>query len=381
MRDRPHDIVLLGATGFTGALTAEYLVAHSPSGTRLALVGRDQAKLESLRDRLGTDAAVLRADVTDRESLDRVARSTRVLATTVGPYVRYGDPVVAACAEAGTDYLDLCGEPEFLDRTYVRHHARAQGAGARLVHSCGFDSIPADLGALFAVQQLPEDVPIRLRGYVTGSGALSGGTFQTAVSVFSRTREASAAHAERRRVEPSGDRRVRAFPGRPGYEPALREWVFPAPTVDPQIVASSARSLGRFGPDFSYSHYFAASNPAIAASVGVAVVGVSVMAQLPPARRLLLSLRPSGTGPSAARRARSWFRVRFIGDGGGRRVMTEVGGGDPGYEETAKMLAESALCLATDDLPVTSGQVTTAVAMGDTLRARLQRAGITFRVL
>ncbi len=381
-QQRELNIVVLGATGFTGALTAEYLAAHGSGATRWAVAGRDRSKLEALRDRLGVDVQLLQADVSDRASLRRLAEASRVVVTTVGPYLRYGEPVVAACAEAGTDYIDLTGEPEFVDRMYVRHHATAQRTGARLVHACGFDSVPHDLGALFTVQHLPQQGPIRLRGYVSASGRPSGGTVDSAVTSFSRFRQAAAAHAERRRAQPSGgNRRVRAVMGRPGYDRDVGAWVLPLPSIDPQIVASSARALDRYGPDFSYSHFVAVGNPAAAAALGAVTAGTFALAQLPATRKLLLRLRPSGAGPTAQQQKEGWFRVRFIGQSGQRRVVTEVAGGDPGYGETSKMLAESALCLANDALPEAAGQLTTAVAMGDALRARLQRAGISFRVL
>jgi short subunit dehydrogenase-like uncharacterized protein len=381
-RQRELDIVVLGATGFTGALTAEYLAAHGSGATRWAVAGRSRSKLEALRDRLGVDVQILGADIGDQASLRRLAEASRVVATTVGPYLRYGEPVVAACAAAGTDYVDLTGEPEFVDRMYVRHHATAQRTGARLVHACGFDSVPHDLGVLFTVQQLPQHGPIRVRGYVSASGLPSGGTVDSAVTSFSRYGQAAAAHAERRQTEPgAGGRRVRTVAGRPGYDRDVGAWVLPLPTIDPQIVVRSARALDRYGPDFSYSHFVAVRNPAVAAALTAAMAGAFALAQLPATRRLLLRLGPSGGGPTAEQREQAWFRVRFIGDAGRRRVVTEVAGGDPGYGETSKMLAESALCLANDALPETAGQVTTAVAMGDALRARLERAGITFRVL
>jgi short subunit dehydrogenase-like uncharacterized protein len=381
-QQRELDIVVLGATGFTGALTAEYLAAHGPGATRWAVAGRNRGKLEALRDRLGVDAQIFEADISDQASLRRLAEASHVVVTTVGPYLRHGEPVVAACAQAGTDYADLTGEPEFVDRMYVRHHAAAQRTGARLVHACGFDSVPHDLGALFTVQQLPEERPIRMRGYVSASGLPSGGTVDSAVTSFSRFRQAAAAHAERRRTE-RGDhsRRVRMLSGRPGYERDVRAWVLPLPTIDPQIVARSARALDRYGPDFSYSHFAAIRNPVVAAALTAGVAGAFALAQVPVTRGLLRRLGPSGAGPTAEQRNNGWFRVRFIGEGGGRRVVTEVAGGDPGYGETSKMLAESALCLANDELPETAGQVTTAVAMGDALRERLERAGISFRVL
>ena len=309
-----------------------------------------------------------------------MAESARVVITTVGPYIRFGEPLVAACAEAGTDYVDLTGEPEFVDRMYLAHHERATQTGARLVHACGFDSIPHDLGAQFTVEQLPEAVPIDVKGYVSAGGSASGGTFDSAVTAFSRARQTQKAHAERGRIEPRpAGRRVRTIASRPGREDG--GWTLPMPTIDPMVVAASARALERYGPDFSYSHNVRVGNPLVAVALPVGVAGVFALAQLSPTRKAMLKLRPSGSGPTPEQRSKGWFRVRFVGEGGGQRVVTQVSGGDPGYSETAKMLAESALCLAHDDLPPTAGQVTTAVAMGSALRERLQRAGMSFEVL
>jgi short subunit dehydrogenase-like uncharacterized protein len=380
--ERELDLVVFGATGFTGELTARYLAAHQPVGLRWAIAGRSRARLEPLREQLDGEVSIVEADVTDPASLRRLASSTRAVVSTVGPYLRLGEPLVAACAAAGTDYLDLTGEAEFVDRMYLNHHATAQRSGARLVHACGFDSVPHDLGAQFTVDQLPADGPIRLRGFVRAGGSASGGTFASAVAALGRTRQANAAHRERVRVEgaPVG-RRVRGTGGRPGYESALGYWVLPLPTIDPQIVLRSARALDRYGPDFSYGHFVALHNPLVAAGLVAGTGTVFALAQTPLTRRLLLRARPAGTGPSAAQREKGWFRVRFVADSPAGRVVTEVAGGDPGYGETSKMLAESALCLLYDELPETAGQVTTAVAMGDALRARLRAAGISFRVL
>jgi short subunit dehydrogenase-like uncharacterized protein len=391
--DRAHDIVVFGATGFTGALTAEYLARNAPPATRWALAGRNRAKLEALRERLGATAPstaelpLLVADVEDPASLQEVAASTRVVITTVGPYIRYGEPLVEACAQAGTDYVDLTGEPEFVDLCYLHHQARAVESGARLVHCCGFDSIPHDLGALFTVQQLPEDVPLRVEGFVRAGGMPaggmpSGGTFHSAITAMSRVRETATVHKQRAAVDrPPPGRRVRLIRGRPHRESAVDAWAVPLPTIDPQIVRRSARALDRYGPDFAYGHYAAVKHLAAAAAAAGGLAGLLVLAQVPPARDALLRLRQPGEGPSEDQRAKGWFKVRFVGEGGGRRVVTEVAGGDPGYSETAKMLSEAALCLAHDDLPQSAGQVTTAVVMGDSLRARLQRAGISFTVL
>ena len=386
MAERAHDIVVFGATGFTGALTAEYLARHVPAGTRWALAGRSQAKLEEVRRRLGpefADLPLVGADVGDPESLRLMAEASRVVISTVGPYIRYGEPVVAACAGAGTDYVDLTGEPEFVDRMWLGYRDRAVETGARLVHSCGFDSIPYDLGVQFTVEQLPEGVPISVEGFMRANAAISGGTYQSTIEILSRLRSGRAVAAERRRAEGSSNgRRVHGVSGRPHPDEFAGGWVVPFPTIDPLTVLRSARALERYGPDFSYSHY-AVVGP-LPMMVGLCTgVGVAAgLAQIPPAREVMLKLMSSGDGPSVEKRAKSWFRVRFRARAGdGTTVRTEVSGGDPGYDETSKMLAESSLCLAFDDLPDLRGQLTPAVAMGDSLRRRLVAAGIKFEVL
>ncbi|CAN5612602.1 saccharopine dehydrogenase NADP-binding domain-containing protein [soil metagenome] len=385
--ERTYDIVLFGATGFTGALTAQYLARHAPAGCRWALAGRNRVKLEAVRAELAlidghlAELDLVIADVTDADSLRPVAESTRVLITTVGPYIEHGEPLVAACAAAGTDYVDLTGEPEFVDLMYTRYQQPALASGARLVHCCGFDSIPHDLGVLFTVNQLPEGVAIAIDGVVRAGGKPSSGTVHSAVTAFSRVRSATKAAKARRAVEPRGadGRRARASGTAPRHVDGL--WLIPLPTIDPQVVARSARALPRYGPDFSYHHYAGVRRLTTVLGGGVGFAGLFALAQLGATRRLLLSRFAIGDGPSAATREKSWFSVQFTGVGGGRRVRTEVRGGDPGYDETSKMLAEAALCLAFDKLPPTSGQVTTAVAMGQPLIDRLTAAGISFEVL
>ncbi|GGU51066.1 saccharopine dehydrogenase [Streptomyces albospinus] len=385
---RAHDLVLYGATGFAGALTAAYLARHAPDDCRWALAGRSTAKLERLRDRLASvnpacaGLPLLRADSADPGSLHALAADTRVLATTVGPYLLHGEPLVAACAGAGTDYLDLTGEPEFIDRMYLRHDATARASGARLVHACGFDSVPHDLGVRYTVGLLPEGVPLRIDGFVRTNAAFSGGTLASALTAVSRPAAMARAARERRQVEPRpAGRTVRAPVGPPLRSAETGTWGIPLPTVDPQIVARSAAALDRYGPDFRYRHYAAVRRLPTAVGGVLGAGALCALAQMPPARRWLSGRLEPGAGPGEERRARSWFRVRFVASGGGEQLITEVAGGDPGYDETAKILAESALSLAFDDLPETAGQVTTAVAMGEALTRRLQGAGIGFRVI
>lgn len=383
--DRDYDLVLFGATGFTGELTAAYLAEHAPADCRWALAGRNAVKLEEVRARLAevnpecATLPLLHADAEDPASLEAVARATRVVITTVGPYLLYGEPLVAACAEAGTDYVDLTGEPEFVDRMYLAHHDRAVETGARLVHACGFDSIPHDLGAYFTVAQLPAGEKIRLRGVVRSNATFSGGTFHSAMTAFSRAGQMKNAFGERRRKEPRPvGRRVRTITGKPGRDSALGLWLLPLPTIDPLIVARSAAALPAYGPDFGYSHYAGLQTLRYTVGGAATVVSMALAAQVPPLRKALMRRIKPGQGPSESRRAASWFTVDFVGEAGGSTVHTRVSGGDPGYTETAKMLAESALCLAFDDNPPTAGQVTTAQAMGDHLLDRLQKAGLRF---
>ncbi|MBZ5735159.1 saccharopine dehydrogenase NADP-binding domain-containing protein [Nocardioides sp. TRM66260-LWL] len=387
------DVVLFGATGFTGGLTADYLAAHGPADLRWALAGRSAARLEAVRERLVrrhperaealAALPLLEADVDDAASLAALVRRTKVVATTVGPYLQLGEPLLAACAEAGTDYVDLTGEPEFVDTMYVRHHERAVASGARIVHACGFDSVPHDLGVYFALRELgPITAPVDVRGVVRSNATFSGGTFHSAVGAFARARQMSAAYRARRAVEPRPEgRSVRAVAGRPGRDRLLGYWLLPLPTLDPQVIVRSAAALDSYGPRFSYSHFAGTRTLRYAAGGAAGVGAIGVVANVPPLRRALLSRVKQGEGPSAGRRERSWFTVDVVAETEGRTLHARVSGGDPGYDETAKMLAESALCLAFDDNPATAGCVTTAQAMGASLLDRLVAAGMRFEVV
>jgi short subunit dehydrogenase-like uncharacterized protein len=388
---RRYDVVLFGATGFAGGLTADYLVEHLPESGRMALAGRNRDKLEAVRDRLTginpdvSDIGLLHADSTDPASLTEVARSAKVVITTVGPYLEYGAALVTACAEEGTDYVDLTGEPEFVDRMFLGNDATARKTGARLVHACGFDSIPHDLGALYTARNLPANAPMEIRGVVRTNASLSGGTLHSALKQLSRLRPMWQAASQRRRAEsPSAGRRARLAVGFPRRDRVTGTWLIPLPTIDGQIVTRSALtapSADDYGPDFSYSHNAGAKKfRTVPASLVGFVIGIAAV-QIAPVRRAIARRIAAGEGPSQERRDRTWFTVEFVGTAAGRTVHTRVSGGDPGYTETAKMLAESALSLAFDDNPALAGQLTTATAMGGNLIDRLTAAGMSFEVL
>lgn len=386
--ERQYDVVLFGATGFTGGLTAKYLAAHAPAGLRWAIAGRSETKLAAVRRSLAAidskwaDLPLIVVDATDADTLGEVAASTKVICTTVGPYLQHGEPLVAACAAKGTDYVDLTGEPEFVDTMFVKYHDLAQRNGARIVHACGFDSIPHDLGAWWTVQQLDPAKPIQLRGVVRTGAGFSGGTYHSALDQLSRSGQMRQAMQARREYEkrPKG-RKVRAVQGKPGRDCLLGYYLLPLPTIDPFIVARSAAALDAYGPEFTYSHFAGLKTLTYTVGGVAAVVTLGVAAKIPPVRSFLKSRVKQGTGPSAQQRERSWFTVDFIAEQEGKTLHTRVSGGDPGYTETSKMLAESAMCLALDENPAAAGSITTAQAMAVNLHSRLEQAGINFEVI
>lgn len=387
------DVVAFGATGFTGRLVAEYLGARAAQEAfSWAIAGRDAAKLDSLAAALssgGPQPASLVASIDDRDSLLAMARRARVLLTTVGPFDALGEPVVEAAIAGGADYVDITGEPAFVERIIRRHHEAARAAGVRVVHCCGFDSVPHDLGALLAVEALGTDAPIDLEGFVSARGSVSGGTWQSAVRAmadYRAERRRRRAHRVARGKGAEGHDRPRYGRRRVRFAPEVGAWVAPLPTIDPEVVLRSAAALPDvYGAGFRYGHFLRVGSLLRLGLGATFVGGVFALAQLPPTRALLLAAKKSGDGPSAETRSRSRFQVALIGRAGDRRVRVDVRGGDPGYDETAKMISESALCLAFDrpregaSRPP-GGVVTPAVAMGTDLSRRLEAAGIRFDV-
>lgn len=384
--DRPYDLIVFGATGFTGRLAAEYLARKGiASPLRWAIAGRNADKLAQVKAALeAIDPAcaavgVIEARAGDAGSLGEMARQARVVLTTVGPYAEHGEPLVEACVREGTDYVDITGEPDFVSAMIERHDRAARERGLRIVHCCGFDSVPHDLGALFTVTKLPAGEPITLEAFVRANGSFSGGTWHSALNAMAHLRDRRKAPRD---PDPAG-RKVRRVKPKIRFDQQLRAWVCPLPTIDPQVVLRSARALDVYGPDFRYGHYVQVRS-GLRLAAGLAGVGAMVaLAQLGPTRELLRRVRSQGEGPSPEERARSWFQVTFHGQAASRRVVTRVSGGDPGYSETAKMVSESALCLALDRdrLPARAGVLTPAVAMGDLLIDRLQQAGIRFELI
>jgi short subunit dehydrogenase-like uncharacterized protein len=403
-RARPHDIAVYGATGFVGRLLAAYLAEVAPPGLRIALAGRSRSRLEQVRGELpaaARDWPLVEADSTDAASLAALAASTRVLATTVGPYLRHGLPVVEACARAGTHYADLTGEVLFVRRAIDATDAVARDTGARIVHACGYDSIPSDLSVLLLAERARADGAGGLHDVqlvATARGGVSGGTVASVRAQFEelgRDRTARRLAGDPYALSPDRDAepdtRQPRDAGPPSRTPDGR-WTAPfvmAPFNTRVVRRSNALQDWAYGRGLRYGEVMGCGwgipGAAAATAITAALAGFAAAMSLPPTRSLLDRVLPDpGSGPGEQTRARGWFRMEVDATtGSGRRYRaTAAGQGDPGYAATAVMLGETVLGLALDGdrLPDRAGSLTPATALGPVLVERLRAAGHTYEV-
>ncbi len=397
-----YDICVFGATGFTGTLVAEYLSRHVDiQMIKWAIAGRNKQKLEflqnSFRQKGFSVPGILVADVGDYNSLCSMSVRSRVVITTVGPYSRYGEPLVKACIENKSDYVDLVGEPAFVDTMRYRYQQQAEAARVKIINACGFDSIPHDLGVLFTVQALKEKFPadqykylqIECAGYVSTHARFSGGTWHSLIGALAtyrshrRNKQSWKLEGYTGKEKMTYGRKVSG--GVPGifHYPRFSSWAMPMPTIDPEIVLRSAQLRDDYGLRFRYQHYILVEKFWMVPALVFGALTLFILAQFQNGRERLAKVIAPGEGPNEEQRKESWFNVFFNARANGIKVSTQVSGGDPGYTETSKMLAESALCLALqrDKTPARFGITTTAAAIGEVLIERLQRAGIKFEVM
>jgi short subunit dehydrogenase-like uncharacterized protein len=404
--DGPLDIVVFGATGFVGRLVSRYLAGSTPAGVRIGLAGRSAARLAALREQLPSAARgwpLCIADLDDPRSLDELARSARVVATTAGPYAGRGLALVEACVHAGTDYADLAGEVLFMRDSIDRNHARASRAGVKIVHACGVDSIPSDLGVLLLHRQASADGAGGLLDTLalvkTFRGGFSGGTIATMRRQLRETRD----HPSRRRIV--NDPYALTPDGHTGpevptegdlktllYDPKLRVWLAPfvMAGVNTRVVRrSNALQSWAYGRGLRYREAaaFPATPLGLLRAAGAALMQGALRAVVPsaPAQPLLDRILPvPGQGPDEAARRRGRFEMEIHTrtTTGSRYVARIRASGDPGYTASSLMLAESALCLALDHgrLSDRAGVLTPATAMGVTLADRLRAAGLEFQI-
>ncbi len=403
--DRPLDLTVFGATSFVGQLLCSYLVdRHGTDGPlRWAIAGRNEDKLRRVAADTGADVVRVVADAADADALEDLVRGTRAVVSTVGPYAQHGSELVAACAGAGTDYCDLTGEPQWMQRMIDAHHDAAAASGARIVHSCGFDSIPSDVGVWFTQQQAHAafgthctSIAMRVRSM---KGGASGGTIASAMNVLDEVARDPAVRevlTNPYALAPAGQREGVRQPNVtvPKRDGASGQWLAPfvMASINTRVVHRSHALLGRpWGDDFLYDEAMlmgtgpvgAAKASAVAGGVG----GFVGAAAIGPVRSLLnrYVLPKPGTGPSPEAQERGSFDIRFFGrTDQGQMIETRVTGDrDPGYGSTAKMLGEAATTLLDRDRSdVSGGFHTPATALAPALVDRLvDHAGLTFSVV
>jgi short subunit dehydrogenase-like uncharacterized protein len=396
--NRELDIVVFGATGFVGKLTAEYLAEHAPEGVRIGIGGRSEEKLARVKSELGKDWPTIVADSSDAAQLKALAERCRVVATTVGPYRKYGMPLVEACANAGTDYIDLTGEPLFIRDSIDRCHAKAEASGARIVHCCGFDSIPSDLGVWLLHQEAGEleDTTFVVRGV---RGGASGGTVDSMTTMIDEVKSDSVKRkvlfdpyslSPDRDAEPDFGRQPDMGP--PSHDDDIGEWLGPfvMAAINTRIVRrSNALQDWAYGRRFRYRETMAMGSGPVGLAKAAAVVGglgaLTGALAVTPVRKALGRFIPSaGEGPSEEVREKGFFKIEIHArtPSGERYVCRVQAQGDPGYAATAVMFGEAALCLVLDRdrLPDRAGVLTPGTAMGGALVERLRAAGHTYDV-
>jgi short subunit dehydrogenase-like uncharacterized protein len=404
MRDAEFEIVLFGATSYVGRLVCAYLREHARDEPgrplRWAIAGRSEPKLRAVRDAVGAasgELALLTADALDPPSLSAICRRAQVVLSTVGPYARLGTPLVEACVEAGADYGDLSGEVHWIRRMQTAFEQRARASGARIVHACGFDSIPSDLGVSF----LQEHVHQRTGAYARRvkmrvermRGGISGGTLASAMNVLE---EAAGSPALRQELDdpysicPPHPRPV-SQPRIDGarYDPDFDAWVAPfvMAAVNTRVVLRSNALAGYpYGESFQYDEGLLTGTGAVGRLAALAITGATAgfafAGSHAAARAAIARLLPKpGRGPSAAARERGYYRIAFLAttaDGSSHRARV-TGDRDPGYGSTARMFGQAGLSLARDvprDMP---GGFWTPATIFPRLLERLRRhAGMTF---
>ncbi|MFN8282144.1 MAG: saccharopine dehydrogenase NADP-binding domain-containing protein [Chitinophagales bacterium] len=394
MENRKFDIVLFGSTGFTGGLTAEYFAANVDlKKVKWAIAGRNAEKLEAVKSNLvSINAAcsvveILTCNSDDLASLENVTKQTKIIVTTVGPFAQHGETLVEACVNTATNYCDITGEPAFVKSVLKKHNKAAVEKGIYILNCCGFDSIPADAGALFTAMQLPANETKTIKGFVSSNGTFSGGTFASAVGAMSDIGKNIFAPKKTSSDDTSSERKKptkKRIKSQIHFEKSINKWALPMPVIDPWMVQrTSLYKPTVFGENFEYAQFLALKSLPQTISLVGAVGALIVGAQIPPIKNLILQYRKSGEGPSKEQRDKSRFKLSFIGESETKKVMTTVSGGDPGYTETSKMLSETALVLLENlgKLPIKGGVLTPAGTLGNLLIDRLNSKGILFEVI
>ncbi|WP_201612994.1 saccharopine dehydrogenase family protein [Psychrobacter immobilis] len=408
---RPYAVVLYGATSFVGQITAHYLTeflsnTKDKNGANVtwAIAGRDEEKLNELQSKLASKVDIIIANSDDAASLDKMTKQSQVIISTVGPYLKYGEPLIKSCVNNGTDYVDLTGEAIFIKDMMDKYQDTAKQSGARIVNSCGFDSIPSDLGVYFTQQKAEEKfgnacdvIHMRVKA---AKGGLSGGTIASMATIFE---EVSQDKSRRKQVANpyllNDDKEApnvrQANVSKPEYDDEHKRWLAPfvMASINTRIVHRSNQLLGyEYGRDFKYDEAMwmkdGVKGKLSSYAMSAGLLGFATAMMIKPSRELLSKhvLPKSGSGPSKEEQENGYFDIRLFGKTANNdTINTKVTGDkDPGYGSTSRMLSQAALCLAQDisKNDVGGGFWTPASAMGDSLIERLEaHSGISFEVV
>lgn len=375
MQVKKYDIVLFGASGFTGQLIAQYLSKNAEKeNISWAIAGRDEKKLlEVAQSCSGAKPEIITANIKDYIGLLQMSGQAQVLMNAVGPFNLYGPDVIKACLDTKTHYLDITGEPSFVANTYNLHHQSAQDNQVCIVNCCGFDSIPADFAAWLTAMKLPKDEPKTLKGYIRTNATFSGGTFTTAIqAMYMETKKIS--HKVKLKRHPNTPK----LPIKIHYNDEIKGWALPMPVVDPHIVKRSIHGLAdSYGPA-AYAQFFVRSSFMKVVNTVLPVGFAMIMVRFKFFRDKMFKKFSPGTGPSEARRAQSKFEVICFGESPTAKAKTTFSGGDPGYNETSKMFSQAAFTLldSLKENTIKYGVLTPVEAFGMPLIDRLKAEGI-----
>ncbi len=367
MVNKTYDIIVYGATGFTGQLICEYLNNHQDAkNIKWGIAGRNQQKLEKISNKYSSINLFV-ADSFDIETLNTFTSKSKLVISTVGPYSLFGKKLVESCVRNKCHYLDLTGEPEFVNFVENNFSKKAEDKEVILMNCCGFESIPPDIGVFYTLQQLKEK-NVRINTFLKTRGKISGGTWASFLNSF-----ASKNPIIKKGLKKS-KRAKKIF-----YVKELKKWALIFPVIDKHIVKKSAKNID-YGEEFSFNEYILFKSLFQIIGLVISIAFIGVLAKFKLFRNWLRSFIPSGKGPTLEERSKHWFELKIFGYTKSKIITTTVSGGDPGYGETSKFISEMALCIVLDydKLDSKKGVVTPAQCSGHLMIERLKSAGIKF---
>jgi len=372
--DKRYDLVVFGASGFTGQLICDYLSKHNDiKNINWAIAGRNKSKLEKIKsdNTLLKDIDILFVDSFNHDTIDQMCQSAKLILSTVGPYSLYGEYLVQSCIKYSTHYVDLTGEPDFVNTIRNKYSKDAIDSNSIIINCCGLESIIPDIGVFQTVKKM-KSIKKHVTYYMKTKGEISGGTWASfiySISSGSRVIDVN---------KTTNSKKVKTK--KIFYNKELKQWALIFPVIDKQIIYRTSKKFKEYGLEFSFNEYMLIKSLFQLLILIKGVILIGMFSRFKFIKNWLLSLKPSGSGPNKNKRDTHWFKAIFIGEGENERICYKISGGDPGYGETSKFISEIALCilLQQDKLIEKKGIMTPVECTGDLLINRLKNAGIKF---